>query len=152
MHVPICQESLQDVFSHAVQVVIRQGHISVFQGLFVKHLVLRLHHLLSLEGFLFSGLNSLLFLMYLSLPLHVDTQHRSYPCAIAVCCSVNPGAFSAGCRLRPPCVGSLAASYSRATDDPHAWKWEEPTVLNFSGCRSSACKTCCPLKSYPGVF
>lgn len=52
MHVSICQESLQDVFNRAVQVVIRQGHISVFQGLFVKHLVLHLLRLLRLEGFL----------------------------------------------------------------------------------------------------
>lgn len=145
MHVSICQESLQDVFNRAVQVVIRQGHISVFQGLFVKHLVLHLLRLLRLEGFLWPK--------QLVLP-HVALACW-YPALFLSLCFYQPWCFFSWVQAETSLcqeMGSLAASYCRAAGGPHAWKWEEPTVLNFPGQRRSACKTCCPLKSYPGVF
>lgn len=113
MPISICQESVQDVFSHTVQVVIRQRHSSVSQGLFVKHLVFHFNNFLSPEEVSFAGQKRELPLKLLilpCLPLHIPI-----PCATAACSSIEHRACSVVWRLRHRSVRRQTA-------------WQHPTA------------------------
>lgn len=114
MPISVCQESVQDVFSHTVQVVTRQRHISVFQGLFCQAFGSSFKPSSeSRRGFLCWPKRQLplKLLIFPHLPLHVV----SIPCATAACYSVKHRACSVGWRLRHPCVRRQTA-------------WQHPTA------------------------
>lgn len=162
MPISVCQESIQDVFNHAVQVVTRQRHISVFQGLFVKHLHLHLKHLLSPEEVFFAGLRG----SYL--------KNCSFfpvcPCMLFLSPVPPPHAIPSSTAQVLLCGGrdilvlgdSLAMPYRKAGWHPHDTETGEisivkgsagclelpwPSSADLQSCRW-ACKTRTPLKSF----
>lgn len=124
MPISFCQESAQDVFSHTVQVVIRRRHISVFQGLFAKHLILHLNHLLRpKKKVFFAGLRD----NYLG-----SRSAAHFSPSAPVCCSYSlfycrvlfSRTWGMLLRLRHPHIrrpDNLATSYSQAACE----KWEK---------------------------
>lgn len=114
MPISVCQESVQHVFNHTLQVVNRQRHISISQGLFLKHLLLRLNHLLSPAEVFFAWPKRQLPLQLLILP-RLPLRVVPIPSATAVCCSVTHRAWSVVWSPRHLCVRRQPA-------------WQHPTA------------------------